>query len=152
MEASTSGAAAQPAVPPKKVKAKRVQRTTEEKWWFYRLTVDEPDLSLAQYTKKFNDHWPNPLPSSTASDWMKPEAISTLKKLRAQNSGKSAKQSYTRARKAPCEKLETALFHWFQGQDGMDSTLIGSVCIEKAQEMAEKYPLLGVPAICNCVS
>jgi hypothetical protein len=119
METNAPGEVALAEAQPKKGKLKRHIRTTDEKWWFYQLTQQEPNLAPTVYISKFNAQFPNPLASSTAYDWMQSESIVKLKKLYALNAGKRAKDRYIRSRPVECEKLETALFHWFQGQSTM---------------------------------
>ena len=74
-----------------------------------------------------------------ASDYTQCESIVKLKKLYALNVGKLARDEYVRSCPVECEKLETALFYWLQGQEAMTLCLMGHICITKAKELVEKY-------------
>ena len=123
MEANAPGDATQAVAQPKSGEFKRHRCTVDEKWWLYQLTRRESDLSLSAYICKSNAQYPNPLSSSTASDWMQRGSIDQFKKLYALNVGKRVRDMYVHSCPVECEKLETALFHWFQGQEAMDLRL-----------------------------
>ena len=74
----------------------------------------EPDLVLSDCISKVNAQYPNPLASSTASDWMERERTDKLNKLYAVIVGKRVTDKYVRSRPVACEKLERTHFHWFR--------------------------------------
>ena len=126
VEGNAPGDASRAAAQPRRGKFKQHLRFDEkccwvvDEKWFYQLTQHEPDLALSANISKFNTQYPHPLTSSTALDWMQIKSIDEIK-LFALNVGNRVRDKYVRSCPVECEQLETELFHWFQGQEAMDS-------------------------------
>lgn len=131
-----------PTVPQKVKKAYTVQ----QKGWLLDFRDQHAGQTQAQLAAAFRAEFGGELlKRATLCDWLKSENVQKVRDRLNAPQGAAQKTS-KRNREAKFPKLEAAVSLWFFDKEDKDATITDDVLREKATQLGNDFPLLGVAA------